>query len=449
MQSLLSLLKTGFPENAFDDAQFVLEDKNCDSISYKTRWKAHFRAAQALSSLQRFQESLVYLKTMLELATKREGPDKEATKLVSERILAVEQRLQEQEHGKYDFLQMARAVSKNKLLLDQATYVGPVQIRETKDRSRGLLLAKAVEAGKLLLREKAFAAVYEDPDYADKLTLVNGNKSFRNPFLATPLLSLYNASISDAKLSIIDEKPIIDSYLLERITALNCFGCPISSSEDPLTRRTHQELESSSFSNSVSPQGRGSAGIWVRASSINDDCVPNGHRPFIGDMMTVRAASPTSVNTELTFTYMPSDHECAKRRDAMEHWGWVCDCSLCVMDKLLPRNLLWSQTKILKETKAMLSLLQIVPSAANNTYSIDPTQPPRTATADSLLVLALAFYEREEYSEAETYILCFFVALGFKFAVTATSFQVTTWGLVIEPTVTASQFSGARMVTLS
>ena len=71
-----------------------------------------------------------------------------------------------------------------------------------------------------------------------------------------------------------------------------------------------------------------------------------------------------------------------------------------------------------------------------NTYSRDPMQPPRTAMADLLLTLALALYDRGDYSGVETRALRFFVALGVQFAITATSFQVAIWVLVIEPTVT-------------
>ena len=185
-------------------------------------------------SLQRFQESLVHLREILLLASEHQGPNEEAMKLASERIIEVEQRLREKHDGIYDFQGIARALTKRKPLLDHATYLGPLQVRETEGRGRGLFLTKSVKAGQLLFCEKAFTAVYEEPDCTDKMTFVNVNintnritigtqavlvtettqKLFRNPSLSPRLLSLHSAADSDARLTIIDEKPIIDRLVL-------------------------------------------------------------------------------------------------------------------------------------------------------------------------------------------------------------------------------------------
>lgn len=56
--------------------------------------------------------------------------------------------------------------------MDRATYIGPVAVRECaiKSHGRGLFTTKAVEAGELLLCEKAFAAVFP-PTFGDNAAL--------------------------------------------------------------------------------------------------------------------------------------------------------------------------------------------------------------------------------------------------------------------------------------
>ena len=107
------------------------------------------------------------------------------------------------------------------------------------------------------------------------------------------------------------------SFLVDRITALNWFGCRISSSENSITRRAYQELGSLSNIESVSPYANGSTGIGIWTSSINHDCLPNAHCSFTGEIMIVRAASPISANTELILSYVPCNHEDVKRKNTM------------------------------------------------------------------------------------------------------------------------------------
>ncbi len=62
--------------------------------------------------------------------------------------------------------------------LDHATYVGPVAGKDAPGRGRGLFTTTAVEAGELLLCEKAFAHCYagssdESPKYCSKINLMN------------------------------------------------------------------------------------------------------------------------------------------------------------------------------------------------------------------------------------------------------------------------------------
>jgi hypothetical protein len=73
----------------------------------------------------------------------------------------------EQKTGVYNFKELqAKAKRRWKLRpphLDHATYIGPVEIRQTESKDRGLFVTKAVKAGDLLLCEKSRYTCFRRP----------------------------------------------------------------------------------------------------------------------------------------------------------------------------------------------------------------------------------------------------------------------------------------------
>lgn len=51
--------------------------------------------------------------------------------------------------------------------MDYASYIGPVEIRQTEPKGRGLFVIKAVKAGELLLCENAFSHAHVDEVASD------------------------------------------------------------------------------------------------------------------------------------------------------------------------------------------------------------------------------------------------------------------------------------------
>lgn len=121
--------------------------------------------------------------------------------------------------------------------LDHATYIGPVEVRKTESKGRGLFVTKDVKAGDLLLCEKAFSHAHagEDEDAGNvasstislllnpetgqgfkgaqadliKLTV---QKLYRNPSLAPAFTTLYHGNYEGVSTSMVDGKPIVDTY---------------------------------------------------------------------------------------------------------------------------------------------------------------------------------------------------------------------------------------------
>jgi hypothetical protein len=184
--------------------------------------KALFRAAQALYHLGRFNECR---ETLQELC--KPHPDNiQAADLLNR----AKKRYSEQADGTYDF-DMLHEEAKNLKVpqLDAATYVGPVEVRDTPNKGRGLFTTKAVKAGDLLLCEKAFE-VYDQMDNKDDASVffnVETKKVFpkdqidlatkmvhklaRNPSLAKDLTKLYHGSYEGVDVTMVDGKPVIDT----------------------------------------------------------------------------------------------------------------------------------------------------------------------------------------------------------------------------------------------
>lgn len=147
-------------------------------------------------------------------------------------------RVREQKTGLYNFKELqAKAKKLRPPHLDHATYLGPIEIRQTESKGRGLFVTKAVKAGDLLLCEKAFshAHAYEDRDDANngnssKISLVINpetnqgfkgtqadllklivQKIYHNPSVAPPFVTLYHGTYEGVSTSAVDEKPIVDT----------------------------------------------------------------------------------------------------------------------------------------------------------------------------------------------------------------------------------------------
>jgi len=143
--------------------------------------------------------------------------------------------------------------------LDYATFIGPVAIKDSgiSPGGRGLFTTKAVSAGDLLFCEKAFAHAFVDESASERrgikttilidpisdrvslgteleLTNMIVQKLHRNPSLASSIIDLHHGSYEPASVVSVDGTPIIDTFLIRRMIALNSFGCPLSSRESHL-----------------------------------------------------------------------------------------------------------------------------------------------------------------------------------------------------------------------
>ncbi len=118
--------------------------------------KALFRGAKAYYSLGKFKTCMEKLVDLVRCNPKNAEAWAE--------IKRAKERLREEETGSYQFDSMHRQAAATPPLMDCATYIGPVVVRSSAGRGKGLFTTQPVKAGELLLCEKAFAYCYAGND---------------------------------------------------------------------------------------------------------------------------------------------------------------------------------------------------------------------------------------------------------------------------------------------
>lgn len=185
--------------------------------------KALFRKAQALYNLRRFEASSEVFRVLVQ-----EYPANADAKRESQRAI---RRLAEQESGVYPFKQLQlEATKRTPPCLDRATFVGPVNVRLTPSRGQGLFTTAAVQAGDLLLCEKAFAFAHNDEKGTGQTTLLINpetntitmgtqadllgrivRKLFMNPSSASAVTDLFHGSYESVGIAANDSAPVVDT----------------------------------------------------------------------------------------------------------------------------------------------------------------------------------------------------------------------------------------------
>ncbi|KAL9597818.1 MAG: hypothetical protein Q9219_004895 [cf. Caloplaca sp. 3 TL-2023] len=433
----LTNLKLGLFDRTLEDVgNLVLDEQPSE--------KGLYRAAMALYGLERFEESHVTLQTLI-----RHYPECD---LAKKEIVRTSQRLQEEEHGIYDFGAMQKAAKKTPPCLDNATFTGNVQIQASKGRGRGLFTTKNVNVGELLLCEKAITycsssdrntslLMNTHTNHATfgtqaELITVSVQKFLRNPSLATQFFSLYHGDYKPVDTTEVDGSPIIDTFLVERIISLNVFGCPNTSLESHPTYLTPQKAGKKDSHHTT--------GIFIKASHINHSCYGNARRSFIGDMQIVRATCPIPAGAEIFFCYVrPGDSDTYdQRQEKFKHWGFRCTCTVCEHSKKMKKNVLARRVALLNDlsgtfdqTPVNFPLVERTLKAIEKTYPAPASEVPRLALWDPYLLLTRFYTSMQQPNKAVETAWKVIASLGFVIKredpqSLLSPFEIERWGLV-------------------
>jgi hypothetical protein len=363
--------------------------------------KAVFRQGSAAYQLRCFNEALALFKRGLATS----GSDSKARGMANEFdecLVRTSQRLREQTTGAYDFQTMFSDVIAGGLnpRIDIADFVGPVEIRASPNKGRGLYVTRDVVAGELLLVSKAVSvAGWKDPELENLTVLaVNlANDSERdqteilnttrlvhlcidNPSLYFTVCHLYagNApSSSQPPLGTVDtEKKVLEQLVVEldvdvgrldQVLAFNSFGDfpvePCFGSTDPAeAKRTTKFLEEHT-----------NTSLFYLPSFCNHACMPNAHRAHYGDVMVVRTLLPLSKGDEITLGYVSPEVSVEDREKRLGFFGFQCDCWYCreqKMDGEAARKRREEELTI-KLPKAMALACQATDNAAEGDYDAE------------------------------------------------------------------------------
>jgi tetratricopeptide (TPR) repeat protein len=115
-------LKVHHFEGALNDCQDILKND-------PNNIKALYRSVKALYALENYDEALVQVKNLLKIDPKNVDGQRESSAIVT--------RIEEKRKGLYNFNQMIEEAKKSSTpRLDNASYVGPVQLTEVSYREK-------------------------------------------------------------------------------------------------------------------------------------------------------------------------------------------------------------------------------------------------------------------------------------------------------------------------
>ncbi|KAB5582423.1 TPR domain protein [Coniochaeta sp. 2T2.1] len=396
----LANLRLGRPANALSDA--IQAGGNNEQQPSE---KALFRQASALYQLDDFEQCMVKLQLLT--AT---YPASTSAKEAKTMTLRTKARLHEQQTGEYNFRQMYKQAKATPPLIDCATY-SPVEIRVSPGRGRGLFTTRKVAAGELLICEKAFGYCYASKDepgganitflmnVANKRGVMGGQatlltqlvqKMYHDSNAAQSFAKLHHGDYKAVPVDDVDGKPVVDSFLVERVMALNGFGAPRISQKSVAVRTDVTPRDESE-----KDIGYATCGVWYTLSHINHACVSKCRRSFIGDMQMLRAARDMDAGTELFFWKLTPKPVQAKR-------------------KILKHELLRAigttspeRTDITKATRTLEQLEQTYSAAAKKPGAV------RFELWEAYFALGIACLVKGRHLEAVDSILKGFEALGF------------------------------------
>ncbi|EHK96086.1 putative SET and MYND domain-containing protein 3 [Glarea lozoyensis 74030] len=429
-----------------------LKDTKGLDLLARTKEKALYRMGQAYYQLEDYSSSKAAMQALCDQFPGHQGGTPELARSTL--------RIAEETTAKIDFKRIYKKISKLRPPhLDHATFTGPIVVKESPGRGQGLFTIREVKAGELLLFEKAFAHCYAAPPeendngasktsiliniHTNQMTMGTQSdlittivqKLYKNPSLVPKFQELYHGSYQPADATVCDDKPVVDTFLIERIVSHNVFGCPTLSTYNSLkplleTGKAEQDIVNHS------------TGIWLKASKINHSCMSNCHRSFIGDFQIVRATCNIPADTEIHFCYRTPTGDFTEMKKELRTWGFECKCGICEESRTAPKSLLKKRKdssmnlkRIVANVKAIdLQRLERQLKVYESTFTKSATAAPRIHIFNIYIQLARFWGQAQMPKESVAMALKGLECLGFVIhgaqlpATAGKPFHIEKWG---------------------
>ena len=358
------------------DATAVLEaieemDDPDSQENMKLKEKALFRLANSQYGQRKFPLAKSTFTTLLQQVT--------TSQQAADGIAKCEAREKESATGEYDLLGMYRAGKKGGAVrLDVADYQGPIKVEQVAGRGggRGVVAARNIRAGELLVLEKAFAVTFiEDLDPRFPILSIDmirsavsfspavaqvikiANKLSDDPSLLSVVNSLYAGPKSTQPIATSVENFVasnsaedtavegfgVDVTRIEEIGTFNAYAAPRPPVRPliPVSRRftaTSHLTESPKAEEvktglrNVGTRNSPSA-LFPLASMFNHQCSPSASWRIYGDVIVVRAVRDIEMGREILIEYVGGDYE-DRTAGLVTHFGEKrCGCAMCNADR--------------------------------------------------------------------------------------------------------------------
>ncbi|CAK1364786.1 unnamed protein product [Cercospora beticola] len=325
----------GRHEAALEDAKAaVISTKDLNEKSKKLNGKAYYRAGCAAYQLERFASAASFFENVLELDPK----DTEA----QSQLRRTKARLDEQASGQYNLELITKKLRKDPKLriLDHASFTSKVEIKDASEKGRGLFATCDLEAGELVMCEKAFcvAGLEEKAEESRVINLLDSTMSIGthalrlvkvlqkllySPKQAARFLELCDGDYQPRPSpALVDGVVPVDTFQVISALKANGFSCPSSAS---------------SITMDEEDEGSKCTGVWLISSAINHDCIGNVSRTFLGDMLLLRANRRISAGEELTMRYINPENTIEQFHEQLRRsWNFSCTCRLCTAEVNTP-----------------------------------------------------------------------------------------------------------------
>lgn len=297
------------------DAESVLSADN-------THIKCLFRKAKALFGLAKYRDALKFLNSLSQDTLPSTHKEIIVDLIVKSKLL-----IAQSETGDYPWVHIFQ-----NQFDELAEFVGPVIVKHTRAKGRGLFATDVIKAGQLIMASKAFAHVTVNVSSGFFLNMRwnqnDGRKSLysqaqtqlvteiahilkENPEKCREVYNLYAGPHYNNHNEPIDSHGYeIDMPKIEAICSYNQFG---------------------SSGLQINNAGEEHCGLWLAPSYINHSCVDaNCNWYWKKNFLFVTAFRDIAEDEEILISYVPPLGEKAEKM--LKNHNFVCDCRLCVRD---------------------------------------------------------------------------------------------------------------------
>ncbi|EFJ08607.1 hypothetical protein SELMODRAFT_447985 [Selaginella moellendorffii] len=309
-------LKLGMYEKAIADSNRAI---GMDAFHAKS----FYRKGRALMAIQEHVEARVSLKSAAKYSS-----DGDAKKEILEALAKCKVFLQQSQKGVYDVGDYVSSGCNAEHAPKCSDYVGPVEVRLTRDgRGRGLFVTKKVRLGELLLVSNniSFAScVKEEAGAAESELLVGALKACRSSqkiihqlyaiddAASVPSMKIFRPNLGYEGAMPPEEAPPLDVARIQGAVKAAYF---------PWTMLGQSECSKSR--------------VWGLPAFVNHSCLPNVSKLEVGKATMFHAARDLHAGDELLISYVdPYAPWSTERRKALvEDWGFECHCRRCCLER--------------------------------------------------------------------------------------------------------------------